>query len=199
MIRPGTEEGREVDPLVVPVAGVLEIAAAGRRLEMARDVDDVAEIAAECALEILAASSAALCRIAQDTCRVLAAAPPSRDVREVLWAQTSSRAENRPALRSLIRERAPWRADVADPESDATEVTTLRELGVTAALGVPVVVNGAVWGEVTALRRLEGHPFGERDVAAAEVLAGLVAGAIARVDLEGQVRHLVADDPLTGL
>ena len=52
---------------------------------------------------------------------------------------------------------------------------------------------------VTATRRAEGRPFGERDVAAAEVLAGLVAGAIARVDLEGQVRHLVADDPLTGL
>ena len=79
-------EGRGVDPLVVPAAGVLEIAAAGHRLEMARDVEDVAEITAECALEVLGASSAALCRIAQDTCRVLAAAPPSRDVREVLWA-----------------------------------------------------------------------------------------------------------------
>lgn len=192
-------EGRGVDPLVVPAAGVLEIAAAGHRLEMARDVEDVAEITAECALEVLGASSAALCRIAQDTCRVLAAAPPSRDVREVLWAQTSLRAEQRPALRALIRERAPWRADVGDPESDATEVATLRELAVGAGLGVPVVVNGAVWGQVTALRRAEGQPFSERDVAAAEVLAGLAAGAIARVDLEGQVRHLVADDPLTGL
>jgi len=185
--------------LAAPTTGVLEIAASWRRLEMARDVDDVAEIAAEVALEVLAASSAALCRIAQDTCRVIAAAPPTRDVREVLWAQTSQRAENRPALRALIRDRVPWRADVQDLSSDAVEAETLRELGVAAGLGVPVVVNGAVWGQLTALRRTAGLPFGEQDVAAAEVLAGLVAGAIARVDLEGQVRHLVADDPLTGL
>jgi len=187
-----------VDPLVASSV-VLEIAAAARRLDMARDVDDVAEIGSECALEILGASSAALCRIVQDTCRVLAAAPPSRDVREVLWAQSSPRAEHRPALRSLIRERAPWCADVRDDESDPTEVATLREVGVTSAMGVPVVVNGAVWGQLTALRRAAGAPFGETDVAAAEVLAGLVAGAVARVDLEGQVRHLVTDDPLTGL
>jgi diguanylate cyclase (GGDEF)-like protein len=193
------EEAREVEPLVAPSPGVLEIATAARRLEMARDVEDVAEIAAECALEILGASSAALCRIAQDTCRVVATAPPSRDVREVLWAQASLRAEHRPALRSLIRDRAPWRADLVDPASDPTEVETLRELGVFAALGAPVVVNGAVWGQLTALRRTVGQPFGEQEVAAAEVLAGLVAGAVARVDLEGQVRHLVADDPLTGL
>ncbi|WP_291753699.1 diguanylate cyclase [Cellulomonas sp. 73-92] len=192
-------EGRVVDPLVAPVAGVVELAAAGHRLEMAREVDDVAVIAAESALEILGASSAALCRIAQDTCRTIAAAPPSRDVREVLFTQGSLRAEQRPALRALISDRASWRADVTDPLSDAVEVGTLRDVGGTSALGVPVVVNGAVWGQVTATRRAEGRPFGERDVAAAEVLAGLVAGAIARVDLEGQVRHLVADDPLTGL
>ncbi len=188
-----------VDPLVAPVAGIVEIAAAGHRLEMARDVDDVAEIAAESALEVLAASSATLCRIAQDTCRTIAAAPPSRDVREVLLTQASQRAEDRPALRSLISERASWRADVTDPQSDAVEVGTLRDLGGTSALGVPVVVNGAVWGQLAALRRVAGHPFTDREVAAAEVLAGLVAGAVARVDLEGQVRHLVADDPLTGL
>lgn len=188
-----------VDPLVTPVAGIVEMAAAGHRLEMAREVDDVAEIAAESALEVLAASSAALCRIAQDTCRTIAAAPPSRDVREVLFTQASQRAEDRPALRSLISDRASWRADVADGRSDRVEVGTLRELGATSALGVPVVVNGAVWGQITATRRAEGRPFTDRDVAAAEVLAGLVAGAVARVDLEGQVRHLVADDPLTGL
>jgi diguanylate cyclase (GGDEF)-like protein len=192
-------EGREVDPLVVPVTGILELATASHRLEMARDLEDVAEIAAEAALEVLAASSAALCRIAQDTCRTLAVAPPVRDVREVLFAQSSLRAEQRPALRSLIIDRASWRADVMDPRSDEIEVATLHDLGGTSALGVPVVVNGAVWGQVTAMRRGEGNPFGDREVAAAEVLAGLVAGAIARVDLEAQVRHLVADDPLTGL
>jgi diguanylate cyclase (GGDEF)-like protein len=197
--RTTAEEAREMNRLAAPTNGVLEIAASWRRFEMARDVDDVAEIAAEVALEVLAASSAALCRIAQDTCRVIAAAPPTRDVREVLWAQTSQRAENRPALRALIRDRVPWRADVQDLSSDAVEAETLRELGVAAGLGVPVVVNGAVWGQLVALRRTVGLPFAEQDVAAAEVLAGLVAGAIARVDLEGQVRHLVADDPLTGL
>ena len=198
MVR-GQTEGREVDPLVTPVPGVFALAAAHHRLEMARQVADVAAIAAESALEILGASSAALCRIAQDTCRVLAAAPPSRDVRDVLWAHAQQRAEDRPVLRSLIGERTPWRAEIGDPAADPVEVATLKNLGGTSALGVPVVVNGALWGQVTAMRRAADRPFDESDVAAAEVLAGLVAGAIARVDLEGQVRHLVADDPLTGL
>lgn len=183
----------------VAPAGVLELAATCRRLEMARDIDDVAEIAAEGALEILGATSAGACRIVQDTCHFIAAAPPTRDVREVLFTQRSLRAEDWPALRNLIRDRATWRADVADPAADPIERTTLAELGASSALGVPIVVNGAVWGQVVALRRPAGPPFGDDETAAAEVLAGLLAGAIARVDLEGQVRHLVADDPLTGL
>jgi diguanylate cyclase (GGDEF)-like protein len=56
-----------------------------------------------------------------------------------------------------------------------------------------------VWGQLIAARG-EGRPiFHADDVARAEVLAALAAGAIARVDLEAQVRHLIADDPLTGL
>ena len=56
-----------------------------------------------------------------------------------------------------------------------------------------------MWGQLYAVRARPGPPFRVDDVARAEVLAALVAGAVARVDLEAQVRHLVADDPLTGL
>ena len=182
-----------------PAAGLLELAAIGRRLEGAPDVEAVSRIAAESALEILGATSAALWRISQDTCSVIAAAPPSRDAREALWALRSQRADERPVLRALIRERESWRAHVADPASDPTEVAGLHELDAASALGVPVLVNDTVWGQLTALRRAAREPFSSWEVAAAQVLAGLVAGAIARVDLEGQLRHLVADDPLTGL
>lgn len=49
------------------------------------------------------------------------------------------------------------------------------------------------------VRSLDAPRFDADDVATAEVLAALAAGAIARVDLEQQMRHMIADDPLTGL
>jgi len=124
--------------------------------------------------------------------------------------RASYRADDRPALRALIRDRASWVAHARtvhddptvpdDPDAgDPSEVDTLRELDAATALAAPMVVNGSVWGQLYAVRGRPGPPFRVDDIARAEVLAALVAGAVARVDLEAQVRHLVADDPLTGL
>jgi len=191
-------------------ADVRALAIAAHGLDRCRDLDDVAHAATELGAEILLARSAALCRIEQDTCRVLAVYPEPTEPREVWMARTAFRAEDRPALRALIRDRTSWVAHAVDasgqptepddPDAgDAAEVATLRELGTATGLAVPVIVNGTVWGELYATRSIGGDLFRVDDVARAEVLAAIVAGAVARVDLEAQVRHLVADDPLTGL
>lgn len=190
--------------------GVPELATAARRLGNATSLDEVGTVAAGCAKDVLAGNHAALLRIEQQTCRVLAVAPGPRDVREIDMASTEFRAEDRPALSALIRDRSAWVATgygedgaplpPGDPQAgDAVEVETLLALGAAAAMAVPVEVNGSVWGEVYVTRNTPGSRFGPEDLAAATVLAGLVGGAVARVDLEDQVRHLVADDPLTGL
>lgn len=191
-------------------ADVRALAIAAHGLDRCRDLDDVASAAAELGAEILQARSAALCRIEQETCRVLAVYPQPTDPREVWLARTAFRAEDRPALRALIRDRASWVAHAVDADGrpaapddpdagDPVEVATLNELGTASAVAVPVIVNGAVWGQLSAMRSVGSELFRVDDVARAEVLAAIVAGAVARVDLEAQVRHLVADDPLTGL
>ncbi len=192
------------------LVGVRGLALAAHRLDRCRTLDDVAQQATSTGVELLDASSVAFCRIEQDTCRILLVTPVPTDPRRLWHTRASYRAEDRPALRELIRERTSWVAhavdvngdpvDAQDPEAgDEVEIETLRELGGGSALACPIVVNGIVWGQVYAARPPGAGLFTVDDVARAEVLAALAAGAIARVDLEDQVRHLVADDPLTGL
>ncbi|MCR6649011.1 MAG: sensor domain-containing diguanylate cyclase [Cellulomonas sp.] len=191
------------------LSGARGFALAAHRLESARSLDEVVQTAAALAAEMLRARLAATCRIEHETMRVLHHEPAS-DPRHGWRLLTTYRAEDRPALRRLIRERESWVAhaqDVtgqptepgAEGAGDPVEVAQLLEVGAASSLGAPIVVNGAVWGEIFALRGPDGGLFTTDDVATAEVLAALVAGAIARVDLEEQIRHLVADDPLTGL
>ena len=172
-------------------------------------MDEVVQTTTEIAAQLLAARLAATCRIEHETLHVLHHEPES-DPRHAWRMRTSYRAEDRPALRRLIRERESWVAHAQDvtgrPTSpgddgagDAVEVAQLLEIGAASSLGAPIVVNGAVWGELYALRGSDDGLFTIDDLATAEVIAALAAGAIARVDLEEQIRHLVADDPLTGL
>jgi diguanylate cyclase (GGDEF)-like protein len=192
------------------VVGVRALALAAHRLERCRSIDEVAQVATATAVEVLGASRVAFCRIDQDTCRIVTVEPTPTDPRAVWMIRASYRADDRPALRRLIRDRSSWVAhartvhdDPTDPDDpdagDPVEVATLKELDASSALASPLVVNGSVWGQLYAVRLRHGAPFRVDDIARAEVLAALVAGAVARVDLEAQVRHLVADDPLTGL
>lgn len=186
------------------------LALAAHRLDRCRTIDEVAQVAAATAVDVLAADRVAFCRIEQGTCRTVTVEPPPQNPREVWFAQETYRADERPALRGLIRDRASWLSHAMDVQGEATspgdadagdpvEVALLRERGQASALASPIVVNGTVWGQLYAVRNRELGLFEVDDVARAEVLAALAAGAVARVDLEEQIRHLVDDDPLTGL
>jgi diguanylate cyclase (GGDEF)-like protein len=185
--------------------GVRGLGLAAHRLERCMTLSEVAEVAAAMAHPLLDARSAAICRIRQETCSVLAVEPTPESDAEKELARTAFRAEDRPALRGLIRDRRSWvahaREDLieADLAGDPVEIAGLRSMDRTSALASPIVVNGQVWGQVYASRGGDDELFGVDDIACAEVLAVLVASAVARVDLEDQVRHLIADDPLTGL
>ncbi|MBD8058087.1 sensor domain-containing diguanylate cyclase [Cellulomonas sp. JH27-2] len=204
---PGARAGRRSAAALVGARG---LALAAHGLDRCRTLEDVQATTTRLGVDVLGAQRVAFCRIEQDTCRILEITPMPTDPR-VLWVVRSSfRAEDRPALGALIRERTSWVAHAVDingepvtPDDheagDPVEIATLDELGAGSALAAPIVVNGTVWGQVYAVRRRDGGLFSVDDVARAEVLAALAAGAIARVDLEDQVRHLVADDPLTGL
>ncbi|GEL96062.1 GGDEF domain-containing protein [Cellulomonas composti] len=210
MTRRGPAGARAGRRAAAALDGVRGFALLAHRLDRCAGLDEAVETAAAAAAELLGARRAAVCRIRQDTCLVLTVQPSQVDPRYAEYLATPFRAEDRPALRTLIRDRASWLAHAVDvtgkpvepgdtDAGDEVEVATLREVGLASALASPVVVNGSVWGQVYALRGPDSGLFSVDDVARAEVVGALLAGAIARVDLEEQVRHLVADDPLTGL
>jgi len=186
------------------------LALAAHRLDRCRTLDDVQQATSRMGVEVLGAARVAFCRIEQDTCRILEITPQPTDPRVLWMVRSSYRADDRPALRALISDRTSWVAHSVDLEGarvqpgdaeagDAVEIATLEEIASDSGLAAPIIVNGAVWGQIYAVKARGGGLFTLDDVARAEVLAALAAGAVARVDLEAQVRHLVADDPLTGL
>ena len=192
------------------LGGVRGLAVAAHRFDACRRVEEVVEAAAQAAVDVLGADACAVARITQETSRVVHLDPPSNDPRWHQFLSTTYRADDRPALRALLRNRESWVAHAFDAHGrsvrpgdtsagDRVEVEMLREVGAASALTAPVVVNDAVWGQITVVRDVDSSLFHVDDVATAEVLAALAAGAIARVDLEQQMRHIVADDPLTGL
>lgn len=143
---------------------------------------EVHEAGVVAARDVLAAGVAALARVEQDEWHVLVADPTDEA------AAAEDALKDGEAVRALARTRETWRgAPGADP------------LRTRPALVAPVVVNGDLWGVLCAVRDERSAPFGSDDAARGEVLGALVGAHIARLDLAEQVRHLVSDDPLTGL
>ena len=164
------------------LGGVRGLAIAAHRLDACVRIEDVVAVVAQAALDVLGADSCAVCRIAQETCRVVHLEPPVNDPRAHAFLAATYRAEDRPALRALLRNRESWIANAFDAHGrsvrpgdttagDRIEVELLREVGAASALTSPIVVNDAVWGQVTVVRSLDDPRFHVDDVATAEVLA----------------------------
>jgi diguanylate cyclase (GGDEF)-like protein len=197
--RPRGAHSRPSEPARLTRAELLAVAA--RRLDGCHGMTELAQLAAECLLEVMGAGRATIARIEQDEARALWIAPPVPDTDQLV--DGVSRAQDRPALRRAILDRASWRAyrppegSTDEPEGDASELELLVRLGASAHACAPIVVNGGVWGLFSAAR--DEDRFDDEDLAAVEVLAALTAATIIRLDFEHQVFHLLAEDPLTGL
>ncbi len=90
----------------------------------------------------------------------------------------------------------------ADPEGlgyDAALVRLLMQLGKGSCLGVPVVLEGRVWGELFATRYQHDRPYGPDDLDFAVAVAGQIAAGVAQVQHLERVSRLAYSDPLTGL
>ncbi|WP_240675284.1 sensor domain-containing diguanylate cyclase [Cellulomonas endophytica] len=198
----GTRDDERADDARGAAAAASALASLARHLEGCRTREEVARTAADAARELVGAAIVGFRRIEQSTSRAVAVSPepPPEYVER---AYRAVRIEERSYLARVVKERVgniwhdPEVHRGADPGQG--DLALLREYGMGSALNVPVLVTGGVWGHVIAGRRPDRAPFGAADFAHVEVVAALAAGALARVELEAQVQHLVADDPLTGL
>jgi len=102
-------------------------------------------------------------------------------------------------VRNLIDHHTPYFNNADDPDCDPRAAELLRELGKLSDVGVPILVENEVWGEVWAARRPGEPPFTAADADFLARIAGQFSVAIARAELFSRVSRLAYEDALTGL
>ena len=102
-------------------------------------------------------------------------------------------------LAKLAVEHRPWHAGIDDPTTDTRERDLLIELGKSWSIGSPIIVDGALWGELYATRDATQGDFAGLDTSYLEALTAILAGAISRSLREESLEALAYRDPLTGL
>ncbi len=177
---------------------LMRVAAAGAG---ASGLDDVIELTAEAAREAIGAGCFSISRWEREheQMRVLINVGTLAE-----WElrfpedETYSLSEN-PVLNSLLRDAVPYFNAVDDPVAPESSVALLRALGKESDIGVPIIVDGVVWGEVWAATCPGDPRFRARDVRFLELIAGQLAAVISRAELFTSVSRMAYEDPLTGL
>jgi diguanylate cyclase (GGDEF)-like protein len=103
----------------------------------------------------------------------------------------------------LLEEAQPYlqtlHDDPSSPGYDPSVAELLRQLGKGSCMGVPVLLEGRVWGELFATRYVEDPPYSVADIDYAQAVAGQIAAGLAQVQHLERVSRLAYTDPLTGL
>jgi diguanylate cyclase (GGDEF)-like protein len=205
--RPGSDERWSVlqSPAGAPPNGdgsrIRSLAVMARALGRSARLETTLEIAAEEAVRALDAACVAVSRLE----------PGTGDVRTIINAGVLGPGEERwpvdevyrledyAKLATVVEELRGWHAAADDPRADPAEVDLMLRYGKGAALAVPLLVDGTLWGEFYASRMLGDRPFVDDDLAYTEALSAILAGAISRALREATLERLAYRDPLTGL
>ena len=104
-----------------------------------------------------------------------------------------------PAAVALLRAGRPHRCELDDPAADPQERELLRELGMESSAAVPIVYQGATWGELYATTAPGEPRLTDSDVRYMQAICGQIGLALGRAELFSQLSALAFEDPLTGL
>jgi len=104
-----------------------------------------------------------------------------------------------PSVGRLLRTAQPYFNAVDDPDADPHATALLTSLGKDSDIGVPIVVEGEVWGEVWASTAPGSPRFTGHDVRFLEAIAGQLGGVVARGEMFSRVSRMAYEDELTGL
>jgi diguanylate cyclase (GGDEF)-like protein len=98
----------------------------------------------------------------------------------------------------LLRQGLPYTNAIDDPDKTPEDLVILRRFHKESEIGVPVMHNDVMWGELWATG-LNGRRFGPDDVQVLQAIAAHTAVAIGRSELFSEVWRQAFEDPLTGL
>jgi diguanylate cyclase (GGDEF)-like protein len=164
-------------------------------------LEDVMEQAAEAALEVTGAASLSISRWEpeRDAMRTLINVGELGPGEDRFPGDERYPLTENPVLAKLFHDAVPYRTDVDDPAASPAAVALLRSLGKDSDIGVPIMLDGEVWGEVWASTAAGARRFDEADSGFLQAIADRLALVLARGERFAKVSRLAYEDPLTGL
>lgn len=164
-------------------------------------LEDVMEQAAEAALAVTGAASLSISRWERDrdAMRTLINVGALGPGEERFPADETYALAHNPLVASLLNDAEPYRTEVDDPDASSAGVALLRALGKDSAVGVPIVLDDEVWGEVWAATAPGTPRFGPADSRFLQAIADRLSLVLARGERFARVSRLAYEDPLTGL
>jgi len=164
-------------------------------------LEDVMEQAAEAALAVTGAASLSISRWEPDreAMRTLINVGQLGPAEERFPADEIYPLSDNPVVAKLLRDAEPYRTAVDDPDASLAAVAVLKELGKESDVGVPILLDDEVWGEVWAATAKGAPRFDSNDARFLQAIADRLSLVLARGERFARVSRLAYEDPLTGL
>lgn len=164
-------------------------------------LEDVMEQAAEAALVVTGAASLSISRWEVDRAamRTLINVGQLGPGEERFPADEVYPLADHPLVAKLLRDAEPYCTAVDDPGASPAAVAVLKALGKESDVGVPILLDGEVWGEVWATTVAGAPRFDSADARFLQAIADRLSLVLARGERFARVSRLAYEDPLTGL
>ncbi len=167
----------------------------------AEGLDDVLELAAGHALELLEATECSISRWdrAEGQLVTLVNAGELLPGEQHRPDSERYRVSDFPVIVGFDVEDLGVLTRLEDESADPAQRGLLAGTGRASSISLPIVVDGRAWGELYATRDAALEPFGEEDLPFARAVAAVLAAWIAQADRLSLARRMAYEDPLTGL
>ncbi|HEU0019797.1 MAG TPA: sensor domain-containing diguanylate cyclase [Thermoleophilaceae bacterium] len=164
-------------------------------------LEDVMEQAAEAALAVTGAASLSISRWEPDreAMRTLINVGQLGPGEERFPADELYPLADNPVVEKLLRDAEPYRTAVDDPDASPAAIAVLKTLGKESDVGVPILLDDEVWGEVWATTERGAPRFDSGDARFLQAIADRLSLVLARGERFARVSRLAYEDPLTGL
>jgi len=164
-------------------------------------LEDVMEQAAEAALAVTGAASLSISRWEPDrkAMRTLINVGQLGPGEERFPADEIYPLAEHPMVEKLLRDGEPYHTAVDDPDASPPALAVLKSLGKDSDVGVPILLDGEVWGEVWATTVAGATRFDSADARFLQAIADRLSLVLARGERFARVSRLAYEDPLTGL